>query len=315
MRYQELMKEMNAGIFHPVYLFSGPEQYIGAMMEKNLIKKVVAEELIQLNTMSFSDKETDIASVTAICRQLPMMSEYRVVVLREETGIAHSSDATVIENLCAYLEHPEPTTLLIIYDIYDPFAREGKGQEKDGGGLGLGLPIVKNIVEHMGGTIAVESTLGVGTRVTVELEFERANASNDPSHLEYHINLWGRHILLAEDQLINAKIAMKLLKKEGMEVTHVMDGEAAVNTYLNAPEGTFDAVLMDIKMPMLDGLEATRVIRASGHGDDHIPIIAMTANAFDEDVEHSIDAGMNAHLSKPINPGLLYATLENCIKD
>jgi DNA polymerase-3 subunit delta len=116
MRYQDLNKEIRQGIFHPVYLFTGPETYVAAYIEKNLIKAAVPEALAQLNVMSFSDKETDIASVTAICRQLPVMSEHRVVVLREETGIAHSSDTVTVDALCAYLEAPEPDTILIVYD-------------------------------------------------------------------------------------------------------------------------------------------------------------------------------------------------------
>ncbi|MGL6294007.1 DNA polymerase III subunit delta [Eubacterium aggregans] len=114
MHYQDLTKEINQGNFHPVYLFTGPEQYIGAMMEKRLVEKAVPESLVQLNVMSFSEKETDVGSVVAICRQLPMMSDHRVVILREETGILQSTDAGA-EELLGYIQKPEPSTILLIY--------------------------------------------------------------------------------------------------------------------------------------------------------------------------------------------------------
>ncbi|SDX78955.1 DNA polymerase III subunit delta [Eubacterium barkeri] len=113
MRYQDLTKEINQGNFHPVYLFTGPEQYIAAMMEKRLVEKAVPESLVQLNVMSFSEKETDVGSVVAICRQLPMMSDHRVVILREETGILQNTDAA--EELLSYIQKPEPSTVLLIY--------------------------------------------------------------------------------------------------------------------------------------------------------------------------------------------------------
>lgn len=118
MKYQELIQDINKKIFRPVYLFTGPEQYIATMMEKRLIKAGVTQGTEQFNTMTFSDSETNIADITAICRQLPMMSEYRIVIVKEETNILHTSDATIIDALCEYLKNPEPSTCLILYDNY-----------------------------------------------------------------------------------------------------------------------------------------------------------------------------------------------------
>lgn len=116
MKYQELIKKIKAQDLNAVYLFTGPERHIAAMMEESLIQSIIPEGLEQINVMRFEDKEADIADITGICRQLPMMSPYRVVVVREETGIPHTADNTIIQNFCDYLKDPEPTTLLILYD-------------------------------------------------------------------------------------------------------------------------------------------------------------------------------------------------------
>lgn len=127
--------------------------------------------------------------------------------------------------------------------------------------------------------------------------------------------LKGRHILLAEDVAVNAKIAMMLLKKREIEVDHAENGKLAVELFESHPDGYYDAILMDMRMPEMDGLEATRAIRALERADAGIiPIIALTANAFDEDVQRSLQSGLNAHLSKPIEPEMLYETLESLIK-
>lgn len=116
MKYQELMKQMRSGQPANIYLFTGPEEYIAKMMEKQLIQTVIPAGLNQLNVMHFKDKDFEIGEVIASCRQLPMMSEHRVVVLREETGLCHSSDTKTVNAFCAYLENPEPSTILIVHD-------------------------------------------------------------------------------------------------------------------------------------------------------------------------------------------------------
>ena len=127
--------------------------------------------------------------------------------------------------------------------------------------------------------------------------------------------LQGRHILLAEDVEVNAEIMVMVLGMREIQADVAQNGRVAVEKYLAQPAGYYDAILMDMRMPEMDGLEATRAIRASGHGDAKtIPIIALTANAFDEDVQQSMQAGLNAHLSKPVEPDALFDTLETLIK-
>jgi len=128
-------------------------------------------------------------------------------------------------------------------------------------------------------------------------------------------DLNGRKILMAEDMPVNAEIMIMVLSMQGMEVEHAPNGQEAVDTFAKSPEGYFDAVLMDIRMPIMDGLKATETIRALERPDaKKIPIIAMTANAFDEDVQRSLQAGMNAHLSKPVEPEHLFKTLAELIE-
>ena len=127
-------------------------------------------------------------------------------------------------------------------------------------------------------------------------------------------DLKGRHILLAEDMLINAEIVKELLHAQGAEIEHAENGKIATEFFAGSKPGHYDAILMDVRMPEMDGLEASSVIRTMERSDaKNVPIIAMTANAFDEDVQNSLQAGMNAHLSKPVDPEHLYQTLEELI--
>ena len=132
---------------------------------------------------------------------------------------------------------------------------------------------------------------------------------------EKTVDLKGRRVLLAEDVAVNAEIMMMVLAMREMEVDLAENGRIAVDLFEGHEPGYYDAILMDMRMPEMDGLEATKVIRASDHADaKRIPIIALTANAFDEDVQRSLQAGLNAHLSKPVEPELLFETLEKLIK-
>ena len=147
-------------------------------------------------------------------------------------------------------------------------------------------------------------------------EFERIARKNNMSLFKEkkRADLKGRHILMAEDVLVNAKIMEQIILAKEAEIDHAENGRIAVEMFEQRPIGYYDAILMDVRMPELDGLEATREIRALERSDAKtIPIIAMTANAFDEDVQRSLQAGMNAHLSKPVEPDRLYQTLEELI--
>ena len=149
-------------------------------------------------------------------------------------------------------------------------------------------------------------------------EFKRAIASKQTSvkEEEHKSDLKGRHILLAEDVMINAEIMKELLKMREMTVDHAENGQMVIDMFVKSPENYYDAILMDVRMPVKNGLEATTEIRMLDRADAQtVSIIAMTANAFDEDVQRSLQAGMNAHLSKPVEPERLYETLESLIYD
>ncbi|MDD3193888.1 MAG: PAS domain-containing protein [Oscillospiraceae bacterium] len=197
--------------------------------------------------------------------------------------------------------------------IFQPFEQEHNPFSDKVQGTGLGLALVKSIVTAMGGEIKVESELGRGSvfYYTFPYEYRLAKMQeNEPEIPPDLAGLAGKHILLVDDQAMNREIAKRLLEKKKAIVETAVDGQDAVERFnASAPAGV-DAVLMDIRMPKMNGLDAAKAIRALPRRDaSRVPIIAMTANAFDEDVQRSKKAGMNAHLAKPVNPELLYETL------
>jgi len=199
--------------------------------------------------------------------------------------------------------------------IFEPFAQEKNDARSVYQGTGLGMSIVKSLVDKMGGTIEVSSQVGVGSTFVITIPFEIAPAPEEKAAPAPAAegSIQGLHLLLAEDNDLNAEIAQTLLEDEGAEVTLVTDGKQAVERFQSEPPGTFDAILMDIMMPVMDGLAATRAIRALDRQDaGTIPIIAMTANAFEEDAKKCLEAGMNAHLAKPLEMKKLIETLSGC---
>ena len=204
--------------------------------------------------------------------------------------------------------------------IFDVFAQEDSSRNTKYGSTGLGMAITKNIVELMNGTISVESEKGKGTEVTVVIsltncEHQTTSAPTQTAEEKNHVELKGKHILMAEDVDINAEIMEQLITMREATIDRAENGKRAVEMFEKSTEGYYDAILMDVRMPEMDGLEATATIRALERPDAKtVPIIAMTANAFDEDVQRSLQVGMNAHLSKPVEPELLYNTLEEYIK-
>ena len=188
--------------------------------------------------------------------------------------------------------------------VFDDFAQEDSGARTQYKGTGLGMAITKQYVELMGGTITAESKKGSGSAFTVELPMELTDMENvvQQEIPQRKDSLCGIRVLLAEDNDLNAEIAEIQLEELGMTVTRAADGKQAVGLFVGSPAGTFDVILMDIMMPQMNGYEATKAIRRIQNRPDAlaIPIIAMTANAFAEDVQASLDAGMNGHLSKPI---------------
>lgn len=203
--------------------------------------------------------------------------------------------------------------------LFDPFSQEDDANARTQyKGTGLGMAITKKYVDMMGGSIAVESKKGVGSTFTVEIPLElqeQVIQSEQKQHL--HRDLTGIHVLMAEDNDLNAELATIILEDAGMTVTRASDGKEVVDLFKNHPRGTYDLVLMDIMMPNMDGHQAAKAIRALGiERSDAVtmPIIALSANAFIDDIRESLDSGMNDHISKPINIEELIDTITKYIK-
>lgn len=204
--------------------------------------------------------------------------------------------------------------------LYEPFCREEQQVEGASSGTGLGAPIAKQLVELMGGTMSFTSVLGQGTTFTIRLPFEKCKRSEIPQAVRVDGGdgdaLQGLRVLLVEDNDLNAEIAQFTLNRAGAIVTHAKDGESAVEMFTASAPHEYDVVLMDIMMPDIDGLEATRQIRALDREDAATtPIIAVSANAFADDRRLSREAGMNAHLSKPVSSQELVEALAHIAAD
>ena len=201
--------------------------------------------------------------------------------------------------------------------LYEPYAREMRFSDRQAAGTGLGMSITKNLVVQMGGEIQVESAPGAGSTFTVILPLaagQEKSQTAGPAEERAPLSLKGLRILLAEDNEINMEIAAEILDAQGITVIQAWNGAEAVNAFRAAEPFSFDAILMDMQMPLMDGCEAARQIRAMDRPDAaDVPIIAVTANAFSEDVSATIAAGMNAHISKPISAAALQQTLERLI--
>lgn len=196
--------------------------------------------------------------------------------------------------------------------IFEPFAQEKSDARSVYQGTGLGMAIVKSLIDKMNGTIKVTSKQGEGSAFVITIPFEIAqeNAETVNESADEKASIRGMHLLLAEDNELNAEIAEMLFEDEGATITIARNGQEAIDLFSQNPEGTYDAILMDIMMPLVDGYSATKAIRAMDREDaKEIPIIAMTANAFAEDATKCFEAGMNAHLSKPLQMESVIATI------
>lgn len=215
-----------------------------------------------------------------------------------DTGIGMSEE---------YLEH-----------IFEPFTRADETARSNYVGTGLGMAITKKLVDLMGGDIKVESTVGVGSVFTVDLPLEIDRKSQEESETEEildNVDISGMKILLVEDNLTNREIAKDLLEAKGVIVTEANNGQEALDAFSSSKEGYFDLILMDVMMPVMDGIEATKAIRKLNRKDaKSVAIVALTANAFDDDVAAVKAAGMNKHLAKPIDAGRLFDTLAHYFK-
>ena len=299
-----------AGTFKEWFAIYGDEA-----KKKNLALKVSSDikhtqvvwdcsrvEEIFLNIFSNAVKYTpEGGSISISVREIPVEREgyarYQTVV--EDTGIGISEE---------FIPH-----------IFESFSRERSSTESRVMGTGLGMGIVKRLLDMMGGEIHVESKLGKGTRVTVTLEHRIAEESApaeaaDKELPSDELSLQGKRILLAEDNDLNCEIAEELLKDAGMMVESAADGAICVDMLMEADAGYYDAILMDIQMPNMDGLAATRTIRAlSDNEKSGIPIIAMTANAFEEDKLKAAEAGIDGFAAKPINMQQLLEELQKVL--
>ena len=205
-------------------------------------------------------------------------------------------------------------------NIFEAFTREQNTTKSKIAGTGLGMSIVKKYVDLLGGTINVESELGKGSTFTVTLKHRIADESY---YVKKYIEesgtgseiLEGRNILLAEDNDLNAEIAEAILESAGLKIERVEDGIQCVNRIEKMPADTYDMILMDIQMPQMDGYKATQAIRNLPDKDKaSIPIVAMTANAFEEDKRDAIAAGMNGHIAKPIQVDKMLSILSEVIR-
>ena len=202
--------------------------------------------------------------------------------------------------------------------IFDAFTRAESSLTNKIQGTGLGMAITKNLVEAMGGTIDVDSELGQGSCFEVLMDLKIAEdrtvalaAQEETDEQDGNI-LQGMKFLCAEDNELNAEILTELLKIEGAECTICENGEEILKAFEQSAPGDYDMILMDVQMPVMNGYEATKAIRRSSHElAKKIPIIAMTANAFSEDIQHSLAAGMNAHVSKPVEMKVLEKTIRS----
>jgi signal transduction histidine kinase/CheY-like chemotaxis protein len=200
--------------------------------------------------------------------------------------------------------------------IFEKFSQQHAGSTTRYQGSGLGLAIAQQFAKLMGGGITVESAEGIGTTFTVAVFLEIGTTKNGEETIaDVPFTPHDQTILLAEDHPLNTLVAEQLLKRRGYAVLHAENGADAVSLFSESKEGEIALILMDIRMPVMDGMEASRQIRALPRADaSSIPIVAMTANAYTEDRENARKAGMNAHLAKPIDPGQLYETIEGLLK-
>ena len=287
--FNEMMEDKGLNYTHQVDV-----QYNSILCDPTKLREVF------INIISNAYKYTQPGgSVNMLITELPCEREgyalYRTTIT--DTGIGMSED---------FLPH-----------IFEEFSRENNTTDNKIEGTGLGMPIVKRLLELMGGSIEVQSQQGEGTTVTVTVPHrivERKVQNDRKSGVLDDAYFMGKRILLAEDNELNAEIAIEILREVGFDIEHALDGARCVEMLQQAATGYYDVILMDIQMPNMNGYEATQAIRQlPDDAKAHIPILAMTANAFEEDKREALRVGMNGHLAKPINVTELMKTLASVL--
>lgn len=264
------------------------------MSDINIDNARVQEIILNLlsNAVKFTAKGGRVQLIIECLKETPTLIYNKIVVTDNGRGISPN-----------FLPH-----------VFEAFAQERHWDEDNIGGTGLGLSIVKKLVDLMGGRIEVESELDKGSTFTVYLNFERikkaAAPQKDTLDNESPAVLKGKRILLFEDNVLNAEIATRLLERQGLQVTVAKNGQIGLELFQASALDYFSGIIMDIRMPVMGGLEATRALRRLERNDAKIiPIIAMSANAYPDDIANAHAAGMNDYITKPVVPGVLYRTL------
>lgn len=274
--------EIEPEVYENPYIYGSPLHLIRAMMN------------IYSNCIKYNKENGEIRTHVRLLHSDEKILTYQWTI--SDTGIGISED---------YLSR-----------IFEPFTQEGTDARSVYQGTSLGMSIAKALFEQMGGNIEVFSKLGEGSTFVITLPFERAQELKttviEKTEKE---SIQDIKILLAEDNELNQEVARILLEEEGAKVFCVNNGQKAVEAFSTHPAGSYDLILMDIMMPVMGGYEATRQIRRLDRTDARsIPIIALTANAFAEDIQHAMDAGMNAHVAKPLNIKTIKKIIINQLK-
>ena len=289
-----------------------------------VIEQIAAEQNIRIVWEKKEIKHRDFIGSPRYVKRVMMNILSNAVKYNRENGQIHISCREIPS------EQPETTTMEFVCRdtgigmteefqkyVFEPFAQEHTGSRTKFTGTGLGMPITKKLVEKMGGTITFESEKGVGTTFVIQVPFKiDMDADKREEQTDVSENsIKGLHILLAEDNELNMEIAEFVLQNEGADVTKAWNGQEAVELFRNSKPGEFNVILMDIMMPVVNGYEATKMIRSLDREDaKKIPIIAMTANAFTEDRIRAKKAGMDEHIAKPVDVELLLKVIHKLVK-
>ena len=289
-----------------------------------VIEQIAAEQNIRIVWEKKEIKHRALIGSPRYVKRVMMNILSNAVKYNRENGQIHISCREIPS------EQPETTTMEFVCRdtgigmteefqkyVFEPFAQEHTGSRTKFTGTGLGMPITKKLVEKMGGTITFESEKGVGTTFVIQVPFKiYMDADKREEQTDVSENsIKGLHILLAEDNELNMEIAEFVLQNEGADVTKAWNGQEAVELFRNSKPGEFNVILMDIMMPVVNGYEATKMIRSLDREDaKKIPIIAMTANAFTEDRIKAKAAGMDEHIAKPVDVELLIKVIHKLVK-